>query len=409
MFNFKSFLFFNFLFVLNVFANQDYHKNTLIGGRAATMAGSYVAISDDASGSFYNPSGLSLASGDSISGSANAYEYKSSTYEKSIGNKDWNRDSTALYPNFFGVVKKMKDATWALSYAMVDTFKETQSELYQDVVANGDNINAYTLNLDTDDRTFLIGPSWSKKINRKMNVGISLFYMQRDFRRNQNQFSDLSADAENPTDTDQEVSSSTTQLIEKGVRPVLGLMFSPVDKISIGAKLAYSAIIASKLDTYQTLKPVGSTVTSFLRSSSVEVRKTPLELSLGTAYFRSAYEIYSFDLDVFSQTDDDKKNVYNFSFGSEIFFNEIHAIRFGLYTNFTNTKTPDSSTTAPLEHVDLYGATVGWGYHTKGNVITLGLNLSQGKGEVQIFEGSSDTRNLSKINIGAIIASSYSF
>lgn len=396
-------------FSLNAIANQDYYKNTLIGGRAATMSGAYTAISDDASGSFYNPAGLSLAQTDSISGSANALDFKRSTYDKTIGNKDWNRDSLALYPNFFGIVKKNKNSVFAFSYAMVDTFKETQSEIYRNIVANGDTINTYSLNLDTDDRTLLIGPSYSKKLTKNFNAGISFFYFQRDFRKNQNQFSDLSADPENPTDIDQEVSTSTTELIEKGLRPVLGIMYSPFDKWSMGLKIAYNAIVARKLSTYQTLKPIGVTETSFLRSSDVEIRKTPFEISFGAAFFKSTYSVFSFDVDYFSQRDGEKEDVVNLSFGSEYFVNETHAIRYGLYTNYSNTPEPSNSTVAPLEHVNMYGATLGWGYHSKGNEITLGLNVSRGSGEVQIFEGISDRRDLTKTNIGLIIASTYAF
>jgi len=42
----------------SLWADGEHYKNSLIGGRAATMGGAYSAISDDASGSYYNPPGL---------------------------------------------------------------------------------------------------------------------------------------------------------------------------------------------------------------------------------------------------------------------------------------------------------------------------------------------------------------
>ena len=45
----------------------------LFGGRAAGMGGTYIAISDDTAGCFYNPAGTVYAYEDSISGGGNAF------------------------------------------------------------------------------------------------------------------------------------------------------------------------------------------------------------------------------------------------------------------------------------------------------------------------------------------------
>ncbi len=100
----------NFLFVglfiiqfigFRAYGDEYHYKNVLVGDRAATMGGAYAAISDDASGAFYNPAGMAFAFGDSVSGSGNAYHNSNTRYKDAIGDADWVRDSTAILPSFF--------------------------------------------------------------------------------------------------------------------------------------------------------------------------------------------------------------------------------------------------------------------------------------------------------------------
>jgi long-subunit fatty acid transport protein len=91
---------------------QTHFKNTLIGDRAATMGGAYTAIADDASGSFYNPAGLALAQGNSLSGSANVYQINRSTYKNTLGDQDWERNSENLNPNFLVWSIKLATPPW---------------------------------------------------------------------------------------------------------------------------------------------------------------------------------------------------------------------------------------------------------------------------------------------------------
>ena len=89
-------------------ADDAHYKNMLIGERAATMGGSYVAVSDDSTGCYYNPGGIAYAVGESLSGSGNVMHQMKITYYEAIGTEDWIRDSEALVPNYFGVLKKFK-------------------------------------------------------------------------------------------------------------------------------------------------------------------------------------------------------------------------------------------------------------------------------------------------------------
>ena len=99
---------------------QNHYKNILVGERASGMGGAFVAISDDASGTFYNPAGLTYAAYSTISGSTNTYYSKDQNYSNAIGTKDWTRKSQSLLPNFFGMVKKLNEnLSLGISYVCI--------------------------------------------------------------------------------------------------------------------------------------------------------------------------------------------------------------------------------------------------------------------------------------------------
>ena len=103
-----SILIFVCSFASQLHADDAHYKNMLIGERAATMGGSYVAVSDDSTGCYYNPGGIAYAVGDSLSGSGNVMHQMKTIYYEAIGTKDWVRDSESLLPNYFGVTKKVQ-------------------------------------------------------------------------------------------------------------------------------------------------------------------------------------------------------------------------------------------------------------------------------------------------------------
>jgi long-chain fatty acid transport protein len=381
---------------------MEHHKNTLIGGRAATMGGAYTAISDDASGAFYNPAGLSYASGNSFSGSANTYSMTKTSYKQTIGDKDWDRDSSQLKPNFFGVVQKHKEHTFALSYAMTDSYVEHQDQIYTGLNNLTTPIDVYALNIHSEDNTYLAGPSYSKKLSDKISFGASLFYHYRVYRRAQSQLLRFS-------DATDEASYLNNTKKEKGFKPKFGLMYSPHDKLSLGATVSRTQIYTAFNDNQQNQKLKGASTYQFGQVSNTEKRRTPYELETGAAYFASPYLLLSTNLDFYLFDDSHRENVVNLSFGGEYYLTEKQAVRAGLYSNRTNSKEASNATTAPLEHINMYGLTAGYTIFAQSTAITFGTVLSHGKGEAQIYSGSSATRDFTKNTMDFLIAADYGF
>lgn len=56
-----------------MYADEFHNINQLIGDRATGMGGAYTAVSDDASGLFYNPAGIVYVTDKNFSASVNAF------------------------------------------------------------------------------------------------------------------------------------------------------------------------------------------------------------------------------------------------------------------------------------------------------------------------------------------------
>jgi long-chain fatty acid transport protein len=94
------------------------------------MGGTYVAISDDSTGCYYNPAGIAYAVGDSLSGSGNMLHKMKTVYSEAIGTEDWVRESEALVPNYFGVLKNYKSYSFCFSYVVPEAFIEHQDIVF---------------------------------------------------------------------------------------------------------------------------------------------------------------------------------------------------------------------------------------------------------------------------------------
>lgn len=382
-----------------LFADNTHYKNILVGARAATMGGTYIGISDDAAGSYYNPAGIAFAFGDSLSGSGNAYHNLTTDYKKAIGNNDWKRESSVLLPNFFGLIKKLGSTTLALSYIVPDSMVEHQDQVF-------DNPNSlvkrFYISLHSTDATYLVGPTVSYQVDETFSFGVSLYSHRQDFRRQQNQFLELSSGG-----TDLYYTSS--KLIEQGYQLKLGVQWIPVEPLTIGFVTGRTMITDSSLQVSTSYKNATSTDGAFFYQESDQKRKPSVQYSLGTAYYPSPFLIFAADFDYYLAEEDSQKSVLNISFGSEIFLDQTNAIRFGYYTNNTNQPDVTSSTVGPYEYLDTAGYTLGYSSYSRTSSITLGAIYASGDGQAFLYTGSNQAREIKRTSLTLVFAANYTY
>jgi len=107
------------------------------------------------------------------------------------------------------------------------------------------------------------------------------------------------------------------------------------------------------------------------QTNSEEKRKFPLHLAFGAAYFPTPSLLYTVDLDYYKAQQKGRADVINYSGGTEYYFDPTNAVRFGLFTNYTNLPQTDSTTIAPYEYLDIYGASFGYTSYSSSSSLTL--------------------------------------
>ena len=398
-----------------VVADEYHYSNILIGNRASGLGGAYTAISDDATGLYYNPAGIVFLEGVQISASANAFHSTRLTYKDVLNGGDWNRESSNIIPNYFGMTSKLGDGYVGFSYAVTEFEVEDQDSMFTNIP----NIPLFVININNNDKVTKLGPSYANSINDELNFGITLYLHQRDRDLVSNQWVRLA-------DTSYEWSNLYFETSETGIEPVIGFMWSPDNEISFGLSMRKTIIMTSDSRTQSSCSsninnPVaqsaqcipngGSPIDPTIIESS-DKRKLPLNIRMGVAYFPSPDLLYSADVSWYEKVRSDSfdaEEVTNIALGVEYYFNPVWAIRGGYFTNNANTPEVSSSGQNQLDHVDLSGISMSMTRFSKSSSLTLGFVYSSGSGEAQVISGSNQVQDLEQSTQTIYLSTSYNF
>lgn len=364
------------------------------------MGGAYSAISDDPSGLYYNPAGIAHAAGASLNGSVNAYNSTYSEYKNVFGDKSWKRTSSGLIPNFFGLIQPFAGGMAGFSVVVTDAVADDQDQHFSNFTPTGGvAVQDYYINFNNQDTTYNIGPSFAYKPRDDIAVGLSLYghYRKQQFILNQQVYL---------ATTEQVWTNSYFQIVEYGINPVLGLMWSPFERLSVGMTLRKTVLLQSSSRAQTTNKEATDVVISQPAVSTfTERREQPLQLNIGGAYFANDRLLFSADV-TWNQSAGNRQSVVNFAAGSEYYLNSQWALRTGLFSNLANTPKLSAAQTGQLEHVDLYGGSFSVTHFTRNSSLSLGINGSLGNGQAQVSTG---VQELQMWTLTTFIAASNSF
>jgi long-chain fatty acid transport protein len=405
----------------SAFADDFHYNNLLIGDRASGMGGAYTAISDDASGMFYNPAGMMYVTDRNFSASVNTYSAQHKKYENVLGGQSFERKSSALLANYFGIVRPIGNFKFGFSYAVPDSVNEDMSQTVRNVPSSYTAGQFYDFhsNLNNRDNTINIGPSLATSINDDIAVGLTLYFHQRDVLVIQNQYVPR-------TDGSYQWINSYFNLSESGMKPILGFTWSPMEKLSLGLSLSKIFLYKSSAirqdscwdttadsnlpgcdgnKTTVVLTPVNST-TSF-----DDKRNYPMRVAFGAAYFVNSGLLISSDIIYHTAVEnpifESKVATLDVAIGTEYYLNKKWALRAGLFSNVANTPAIQAGVTTVEEHINLYGGSLSFTHFSGGSSVTLGGSLSYGTGQAQIGTSNTEVQDATSLSWTMFLSSSF--
>lgn len=429
-----------------VMADEYHYNNILIGDRAAGMAGAYTAISDDPSGLYYNPAGIVFAPGRSFSASVNAYQYSKKTYKDVLGGNGWERVSSNLLPNYFGVIQPLGAGKIGFSYAVPDTRQENQAQTFYSLPGIDTSITScrtdptqpvcqititrYVINMNDTDYTYNFGPSYAFKINDKLSLGATAYMHYRDRQLISNQLVAVDNNLSVSGDERYQWLNVYNSTSEWGVKPIIGVMWTPTEKVSLGFTGSKSLMFDSKRRIQNTQRdlPDGSDLPDYAVLESKDNRGFPLTATFGAAYFPSESLLLSADVSYYTAASytlnfkttladgttvteasyTPQSETVNAAIGAEYYPSATIALRSGLFTNMANTPKLTTGDANEPEHIDMYGASLSISHFTRSSSLTFGGSYSYGTGKSHIY-GNTSIQDVEMQNITAFLSAAFSY
>ncbi|QEP44067.1 hypothetical protein D5085_13630 [Ectothiorhodospiraceae bacterium BW-2] len=405
----------------NAYGDINHYNNALLGERASGMGGSYIGISDDVSGLYYNPAGIVYSQDLTLSGAVNTYSLATTTYKNALLSNDYERETSSLLPNFFGMVQPMQSWTFGFSYAVTDSLKLDQDQLFTNLANTTTSDAIINSNFQNDE--YKIGPSLAMEINDRLAVGMTLYFYLHQSQIILNQWIGKVATKDQFDDghTRFEWSNTYIESEESGIEPVLGVMWAPIERLSIGMTLRQPLLFSSEMIQQQSCSSDreeavglcalanGTTQAPVLTHIDAK-RDLPLHLGLGAAWFYSDKLLLSADLNHFSATsatefdNTDRDSVTNLALGMEYYLTNSWALRSGLFSNNSNNSKLEGLFTEDIDRIGLSGSITRF---TRNSSLTLGLIIEQGSGTASVIEGANQATEFLSTNL--FLGSSYKF
>jgi len=386
-----------YIFVVCVFghamADPTHNINQIVGDRALGLAGAYAGISDDPAGMFYNPSGIAYTSSANVSANVNTGQMYSITYQDALaGEFDFVRESFQVLPNFFGVIQPMGPYVVGFSSSIVDSVHEKQSQVFDDL-ANV-SVESFVFNSNYLDTTYNVGPSIARRFDNNISLGMSLHMHYRSAELITNQHVKfLESD---PSDRNISWQSSIEKTQEIGIKPKLGVMWSPLESLSLGLSVDKAVVLTGTRTSQSTSCKTNSVDIGCLTQEDPVInefdidRQYPWQVRIGGAWFPNNALLLSADAIYHSPTDATlgfaaHEFTLDGALGVEWYWSPKWALRSGMYTSFANTPNLVIGQTNQEQHVNLYGATFSVTRFNQGSSISLGILANYGVGESQLF------------------------
>lgn len=450
-------------------AELNYYNNVIVGDRAAGLGGAFAGIADDASGVVYNPAGLAFSLSDTVSGSANAYYMKRTTYEDIVGDSDFEEKSQGYFPSFIGGLKRLDSVSKNLAagfaiYASDYEFKD-QDDFIRDPAQR---IESFHRTVNRRASTLHIAFGVAKRVVDNVSVGLGLGVALTDEIAQEYQDSAIRLDlnalnldrtpaGSNKGDIYRAISSNQRSRLQAyGFEPALGIQAMFFDALSLGIMARTTFYFSQSLEVnvdattlhhypdFSIVQPGDlvrpddaekASVARFEEIASGKIDRVtpsreysrgavgkaryedpfdngPTELRAGAAYFVNTRLLLAADathhLPVASAFKDLRRNaVTNVHVGCEYYMTPSFPMRLGLFTNNDARDKPDAGNAAD-ERVNYVGSSLFFAWALPNSQIGAGATAQAGRGKARKIRGDDSIQDVRSWSATLLLSATHS-
>lgn len=299
-------------------AEEGPYSNFLVGERSMGLGGAFVAVADDVSALFHNPSGIASLSTSAYSGGLWAFaegrRHIDDGYRTDLGAVSLEHSATLAIPSFLGGVVKFGDKQpdgvrpHALGAALMSPFVNEYRFVGQ---LTEDSSAVDRIEVRHADSARWLGVSYAYRVRPGLAFGLTVFGAQRSVTHDEVELRAREGTMEEPTGANiaraSTVDIDAYQLIVRlGAHVDLarelraGFMFQPPGLDVIGSSHAEAAITR----TGDPMSPM--TAIDLLENDDAGYNlPTPWELRFGLGYLAHGGELISIDLSIFGPAGDE--------------------------------------------------------------------------------------------------------
>ncbi len=420
-------------------ADDNHYQSMLIGDRALGLGGAFTAISDDASGAYYNPAGLAEAPYSSLSLSASVYGYASQSFE--IASADFASDNATFisYPTTAAWIQRVRQGgedgagRVQLALSLVTPRSITSRRVLAFLTSQPDTrpgsnltlVAQNTLLLTSEDETLWVGLSGAWKIARFISVGTTAFFTYRTGLHQQQWQAVGGLFQPNGLDVDRSAISSwqDIRLQHFGFLAAGGIIVTPTERLRIGAAFHSPSVEIHGRADITTFATPADQITGQFRVESQDIQgvafhdRRPFKVSLGGAYLVRRRWGVSADLSLFGPLPEyaplepraaqqlsanvrmKKRTVLQANAGGELYLKGKVPLRLGFFTDLSSLADLQDCAAAGgqqvcvahenflTDAVDMFGLTTSVGYEGERATLNLGLSAAFGAHDSRLQNG----------------------
>jgi long-chain fatty acid transport protein len=209
---------------------------------------------------------------------------------------------------------------------------------------------------------------------------------------------------------------------EVGVRPKLGVSYSPISEVSLGMAIDQTFVFTAQQTLQDSQCKTDSTTIGCIDqldpiiSTFNYIPKYPIQVRLGGAWFPSNSFLLSADIIVntpvtqSSAAFPNREMTIDAAIGTEWYWDPQWALRSGLFTAMANTPLLNETDLFQEEHINRYGASFSVARFSKGSSISIGVLGQYGTGQSQIFgDLAGELQNVTSFDLVGFFTTSYRY